>query len=161
VKALLWRPLGSRIRTAARTLIVRTLPARSALRPTQALPLDQHLAADRVGESEALQGAAIARRFGCGNLIRHRGDPAAAANAKCEGACALRERAERPALPIEDLDAADMPVSVGISLTVGAAAPPARGTSTMPVVPRMPSVASGVAIFISPVLATRLAMKDA
>jgi hypothetical protein len=114
-----------------------------------------------VGETEALQGAAIARCFRRGNLIRHCGDPAAGTKSQRKCARALSERAKIRALPIEDFDAADMPIGVGVELDRRRRGAAAGGTSTMPVVPRIPRVASGVAIFMSPVLATRLAMKEA
>ena len=110
IKWLLRRPFG--VLAAARALIVRTLPAGS----TRALPLDQHLAAERVAETEPLQGAAIARRFRRGNSIRHRGDPAAGTKSQRKCAGALSERAETRPLPIENLDTADMPIAVGIEL---------------------------------------------
>src|SRR3974390_2659396 len=71
IDRLLQRALASRVLSAAQALVVRTLPARlatrlattSARRSARALPLDQHLAADGVGQIEPLQGAAIAHRF--------------------------------------------------------------------------------------------------
>src|SRR5579859_6061183 len=90
------RPVWRLLRglSAARALIVRTLPAGS----TRSLPLDQHLAADGVGEIEPLQGAAIACRFLGGNLIRHRGEPAAGTKTQRECAGPLGERAKAGAL---------------------------------------------------------------
>src|SRR5712672_2975778 len=102
----------------------------------------------------------VAQRLLRRNRQRHRGEARAGPGAYRETAGALGEKTEPHPGAVIDLDPPDLAVRIGISLIATlfrlvADAP--SGTSIRPEVPRMPIVAVGVEIFMSPVLATAAA----
>ena len=82
-------------------------------------PLDRHLPPDIVRDEQSLHHAAVARRLLRRNVKRHGSKSAAGAGADCKGARALGQSAKPPALPVEHLDPADVPVRVRIELDLG------------------------------------------
>jgi hypothetical protein len=144
-------------RTAGPPGLVGPLPVALARLPT----LDRLPLPGRVRSRKPLQHAAVAQRFLRRDLERDRRETAAGSGAERKCARPLRKNAEPRALPVEHFDPPHMAVSIGVELILGSPVVPASGTSTTPVVPRIPIVAIGVAIFMSPVLATLLARKAA
>jgi hypothetical protein len=104
-------PMGLTAALALRCPLVRPSPV---LAP-RAQALGSHALADGMARAQALQDAAVARRFAGRYLKRHCTHPAARLARQREGACTLRQRAEPATLPIEDLDLADMAVGIGIA----------------------------------------------
>ena len=100
---------------AARRPLIRPRPVRTA-RPQS---LDGHAAADRVGGAQALQDAAVARRFVRRDLKGHGAHAAARLARDGEGAGALGQRAKPAALPVKHLDLTDMAVGIRIELDLG------------------------------------------
>ena len=70
-------------------------------------------------DEQPLQHAAVAGRFLRRNLKRHGLQSAAGAGPEGKGAGAFSQSAEAPALPVEHLDPADIPVGVRIKLDPG------------------------------------------
>lgn len=127
--------------------------------------LEHHLASKILRRMELSHKTLVAQTHRLRNHQRHRGEAGAArAGPDGEAARALRQKTEPRAGAVVDLDLADPAVGIGIELEAtlfGLLAAAPSGTSTRPVVPRMPSVAVGVVIFMSPVLATAAATKAA
>jgi hypothetical protein len=126
--------------------------------------LGDDLPADGLRGMDPPHDALIARRLLRRDRQRHRGKAGAGAGTRPDRKAggALVEQAEPGPGAVVDLDAPDLAVGVGIQLdrdVVRSGAAALSGTSTSPVVPRMPSVAVGVAIVMLPVLATALATK--